>query len=264
MTDHFVTTAHAHRIGSVRRRRGLRAMIALAGWVLALLVALWLVCLRRTLRRRMELVARACHELRRPVTAARLGVESVARGIADRQGALRAIELELASAGLALEDLEAALRGAHGPSRVAAVELRTLLVDTLAAFRPLARARGVELGLRWQGDPAAVAADRLRLSQATGNLIANAIEHGRGAIELRGSVDGDRVEIAVADQGIGLPAPLGKLTRARARGHPGEPGPRGHGLAIVADIAKRHGGELTATAGTGETRLALRLPRQQE
>ena len=46
---------------------------ALGGWVLAGLVTLAALTLRRTLAARMEVIARACHELRGPLTAARLG-----------------------------------------------------------------------------------------------------------------------------------------------------------------------------------------------
>jgi signal transduction histidine kinase len=136
--------------------------------------------------------------------------------------------------------------------------VRALLADSLEALRPLARARGVELGgLRWSGEPVLVLGDRLRLLQATGNLIANAIEHGRGRVEVGGRTDGGRLQITVGDEGRGLPAPVADLTRRPRRGR----GRRGRGLAIAADIARRHGGELTAPgAGQGGSRLALELP----
>ena len=40
----------------------------------------------------------------------------------------------------------------------------------------------------WDGPPVSVWGDRLRLAQALGNLIANAIEHGGGAVEVLGVV----------------------------------------------------------------------------
>ncbi|HEY2637687.1 MAG TPA: hypothetical protein VGI54_09885, partial [Solirubrobacteraceae bacterium] len=59
--------------------------LSLAGWVAAL--AAW-----SRVRRREVLVARACHELRGPLTAARLGLRLVAHGATEP---LPAVELEL-------------------------------------------------------------------------------------------------------------------------------------------------------------------------
>ncbi|MDQ6807046.1 MAG: HAMP domain-containing histidine kinase [Actinomycetota bacterium] len=234
-------------------------MIAAAGWIAALMLAVSLLRLRSVLAGRMELVARACHELRGPITVARLGVEFVTRDRDLRGETLKAIDLELTSAGLALEDLSAALVGGHGPWRVDAVDVTALLAESFEAFRPLARARGVELDLRWRGEHQVVPADRIRLAQATGNLIANAIEHGQGRVELRGATREDRIEIEVADAGHGLPAPMADLiTRRRSgRGH------RGRGLAIAAEVAKRHGGHLTAQADDTGSSVSLFLPLQR-
>ena len=53
---------------------------------------------------------------------------------------------------------------------------------------------------------AAVRGDRARLAQACENLLANAIEHGGGTVELRARADAGRVRIEVRDDGPGLPA----------------------------------------------------------
>ncbi|HWC87153.1 MAG TPA: HAMP domain-containing sensor histidine kinase [Solirubrobacteraceae bacterium] len=230
-------------------------MIALAGWLIALAAGLWMLKLRCGLARRMELVARACHELRGPLTGARLGMDLLAREAGVRPDAVSAVELELARASTALEDLSAALAGQSGPTRVGTVDVPALLRDALEAFRPLASDRGVDLGLRWQGEPTVVHADRVRLAQATGNLIANAIEHGAGRVEVRGGASGAGVEIEVADGGHGLPAPVADLVK-RPRGGRGR---RGRGLAIAADVAHRHGGRLE-TSSDGGSRVVLSLP----
>jgi signal transduction histidine kinase len=230
-------------------------ILTLAGWVAALAVSVWLLRLRLALDGRMELVARACHELRRPLTAARLGIGLVSQDGPSRPDTLRAIELELASAGVALEDLSAALAGQPGPTRFDAVDASALITDALAALRPLALARGVDLGLHWHGEPATIQADPLRLAQATGNLLANAIEHGQGRVELHGKTKNDHLEIEVTDNGPGLLAPLPALTNRARRGR----GRRGRGLAIAAHIAHHHGGHLTAST-EGHSRVTLSLP----
>jgi signal transduction histidine kinase len=232
-------------------------MIAAAGWIAAFVAAAWLLRLRSALHWRTELVARACHELRRPVTAARLGVELGCRTGTLGSDALKAIDLELTSAGVALEDLNAALAGRHGPWRLDAVDVSALVGESFEAFRPLAHARGIELDLQWRGEPRVVPADRIRLAQATGNLIANAIEHGQGKVELRGATrDDGGIEIEVADRGPGLPSPIENLLTSPR----GPRGPRGRGLAIAAEIAERHGGRLAATADEEGSRISLSLP----
>jgi signal transduction histidine kinase len=235
-------------------------VIAAAGWIGAVVLAACLLRLRSVLASRMELVARACHELRGPITVARLGVDLLARDDKRRPDVLGAIDLELASAGVALEDLSAARAGLPGPWRVDAVDATALLAESFEAFRPLAQARGVELGLRPRGEPAVVRADRLRLAQATGNLIANAIEHGEGRVELGARAHDDGLDIEVTDDGQGLPAPLDDLV-ARSRGGRGR---RGRGLAIATEIARRHGGRLVAASDEGGSRVVLSLPLRRD
>lgn len=78
--------------------------VVLAGLV-AVAYALWL-------RRRLELVADAEHELRGPVTALAMGVESLARDAGRPHG----LDCDLARVRLALEDLGAARAGRRAPA----------------------------------------------------------------------------------------------------------------------------------------------------
>ena len=106
-----------------RARGGIQAdgvgVSALAGWLLA--AALACACLR--LRRRLELVAAAEHELRGPATAIGLAAAALRR---EPGGLRRALmfesELERMKAGL--EDLAAARAGRRGPVRPVALDTR--------------------------------------------------------------------------------------------------------------------------------------------
>ena len=82
-----------------------------------------------------------------------------------------------------------------------------------------------------------VRGDRVRLAQALGNLLANALEHGAGTVEVAARTLSGRVRIEVSDEGGGLPAPVADLARRPRAGR----GRRGRGLAIASEIAARHG-----------------------
>lgn len=230
--------------------------LALAGWGLAFAALAAGALVVRQLERRSELVARACHELRGPLTAARLGLHLVGGGSEAGGGRLAAIDLELRRVGLALDDLEAARAGRRVRDRRETIAVADLLHEAATSWRPLARAAGRDLRVDWTMSDAAVLGDRLRLAQACGNLLANALEHGQGPVCLRGRAGGGRVRIEVADHGAGLPEPVADLAR-RARGGRGR---SGRGLAIASEIAARHGGRLAAAPAASGGRVVLELP----
>jgi signal transduction histidine kinase len=213
---------------------------------------------------REEEIARACHELRGSLTAVRMGLGGGGAELTPARR--RALDLELEKAALALDDLAGRARGGSGllvSMRPRRVDLDELLVDAVEAWRGMAEQRDVRLQLRRAGDASGVAqvivgGHRLRLAQAVGNLIANAIEHGAGPVEVRLRRDDPlSVRIEVADGGGGLPAPVDELVRQVAGGR----GRRGRGLAIAASIAEAHGGRLAAAPSDRGARLVLELPR---
>lgn len=225
--------------------------LAVCGWAAALAGMVVALGGRRTLLRRAESVARASHELRGGIGAARLGL-----ALAERTGELpparlRALELELDRAALALEELD----GRAPEWGIEHVDVGELLADSVEAWHAAAAVRGVKLRLHWTGAAGVVVGDRVRLAQATGNLIANAIEHGGGVVDVRGGLDGPVVRIEVSDQGPGLPAPVAELTHRAPT-----PSGRGRGLGIAADVVSGHGGRLSAAPSLCGARLMLELP----
>jgi signal transduction histidine kinase len=201
-------------------------------------------------RRRAELAARACHELAGPLQAAGLALHAARREAPSPR--LAAVDLELRRAARALDDLDAARAGRRALDAPGVVDAGVLVAGQALVWQVAARERG--RGLRVAaGAGLLVTADPVRLAQAVGNLLANALEHGEGTVELRVSRAGGRVRIAVGDEGRGLPADVAALVRRARAGR----GSRGRGLAIAAGIAERHGGRLVA--GDGAT-LVLELP----
>ncbi len=230
--------------------------LAITGWALAFAALAAGAVVVRQLEHRTEMVARACHEVRGPLTAARLGLHLVGGADGDGGGRVVAIDLELRRVGLALDDLQAARMGRRARDRREAVAVTDLLREAAASWGPLAQAAGRDLRVDWRAGDAVVRGDRLRLAQACGNLLANAIEHGRGPVCLGGHAADGRVRIEVADEGPGLPEPVADLAR-RARGGRGR---RGRGLAIASEIAERHGGRLAAAPAASGGRIVLELP----
>lgn len=226
-------------------------------WALATICFVLALGAAYELRRRRELVARACHELRGPLTAVRLGLATMERRREAPAERLAMLDLELRRAGLALDDFAAARSGRRLIDRTEPVEVAELLEQQYESWRVVAGAfhSRVLLGELLPGT--IVDGDRLRLAQAVSNLVANALEHGPGRIELTARAVGHRhVRIEVIDEGPGLPASVAELTR-KARGGRGR---RGRGLAIAAEIAERHGGRLVAAPAPRGARIGLELP----
>jgi len=226
--------------------------MTLAGWMLAVALLVLAAHLDRRGRRRAELVARACHELRGPLTAAGLALYAAGRRGEASSAGVAAVDLQLRRAELALTDLSLAPAGGRARDHVEPVAVADLLAAEASSWREVARAHGCEIVLAEPVPDVAVRADTRRLSQAAGNLIANALEHGAGTVRLGAHLEGGRVRIEVCDDGPGLAAPIAALSRPR--------GTRGRGLAIVADVASRAGGGLHSAPSAAGARLVIELP----
>jgi signal transduction histidine kinase len=177
------------------------------------------------LRRRLELVARAEHELRGPLTAFALGLESARRG----RPVAGVLDAELERARTALADLTAARRGRRAIAPARRLELERLVRSSAAAW-------GARLD--WRAGAARVDADAGRVAQALGNLLANAAEHGEGEVVVR------------AERPAGRPGVRLEVANAE----------RGRGLGIAAAAARSAGGRLATRRTGGEFRATLDLP----
>jgi two-component system sensor histidine kinase BaeS len=207
-------------------------VLAAAGWAFALLAA-WRALV---LGRRLELVACAEHELRGPLAALLLA------SARSRPVEARVLEGQLERAGVALADLTEARRGRRAAARARRHELSAVAERAAAAWA----GAGADVALDWRAGHTPVDADPARISQALGNLLSNALEHGGGRAELRGLRFGKRVRIEVADRGSGL----GSSVRTG----------RGRGLRIAAQVVEDAGGRLALSSGPDGTVAAIELP----
>ena len=221
--------------------------------------------LRRSFERERRFVGDASHELRTPVAVIKAELEAalLAGGHEPqvREALVAAVEECDHLAQLAEDLLVVARTTDEGlPVRPATLEVRDLLDAVAARYGARAREHGRAITVE-TGDAQSVYADRLRVLQALGNLVDNALRHGAGEIALRARRAGAGVELDVCDQGAGLDPGFAahafeRFTRGDvARTRSGT----GLGLAIVRSIASAHGGRVDAVPGAGAT-FRLWLP----
>jgi heavy metal sensor kinase len=219
------------------------------------------------LERERGFVADASHELRTPLAALKAEIEVALDSGGDEhelRAALTSSNHEVDRLSQLAEDLLVIARSDRGqlPVRPEPIDAATLLdrLETRFARRLADSGRSLVVdapaGLVLHVDP-------LRMEQALGNLVDNAIRHGRGPITVAASRNGREVRLSVSDGGPGLPEELrdrafDRFTRgdhARARGG------AGLGLAIVAAIADAHGG--SAWIGDGGAEVVMALPAEK-
>ena len=221
--------------------------------------------LRGSFERERRFVADAGHELRTPVAVVRAELEGALRaGGHDpqvREALVAALE-ECDHLAQLAEDLLVVARAGEGelPLDREQIDIRRLLEGVRTRFADRARERGRELRVD-ADDGLHVEADDLRLRQALGNLVDNAMRYGDGEIVLRSRGNGG-VELEVADHGPGFAPDIAERAFERfARGDVARTrGGTGLGLAIVKAIAEAHGGRAEIVAEEGAV-VRIWLPR---
>jgi two-component system, OmpR family, sensor histidine kinase SenX3 len=235
----------------------------------------------RVTRVRRDFVANVSHELKTPIGALQLlsealldatDPENAEAGSPEDEAAARRfaerIHRESARLGRLVTDLMelTRLQGAEPLPEPAPVAVDWVVAEVLDRVRTAASAKQIEVIFDGQRGLTVYGSDS-QIATAVANLVENAIayspERTRVAITTRG--DDEHVEIAVADQGIGIARyeldrifeRFYRADQARSRATGGT----GLGLAIVKHIATNHGGrvEVASTLGGGST-FTLRLP----
>ena len=211
--------------------------------------------LRGSLERERRFVADASHELRTPLAVLKTELEAALRSGdmgPDARVAVSAAVEECDRLAQLAEDLLVIARTAEGalPVRREDVAARTLLEGVRDRFAERAARAGRSIAVE-DGD-VTVSADPLRLRQALGNLVDNALRHGAGDVVLRAHADDGGVSVEVSDGGPGFAPDIADRAFERfARGDQARTrGGTGLGLAIVRAIAEAHGGRATLEGST--------------
>ena len=149
------------------------------------------------------------------------------------------------------------------------VEIRPLVEMSLRFVREAAQKKGIRLGHDLGSDVETFVGDERRLKQMLINLLSNAVkftpESGSIRVSTRLTEDGNSVEFAVADSGIGIsPADQGKLFQSFVQLDSGlsrEYSGTGLGLALVRKMAEMHGGTVGVSSAPGEgSRFSFTIP----
>ncbi|OLB72847.1 MAG: two-component sensor histidine kinase [Alphaproteobacteria bacterium 13_2_20CM_2_64_7] len=213
------------------------------------------------------------HDLKTPLTRLRNRCEEALRLAEDESQYRAALESTIEESEALIRTFNALLMIARAESGQARDGMTDIDAAEIARgvgelYEPLADDKGIHLKVE---APAAapVHGNRELISQALANLVDNAIKYGAGmngaeaeiVVTARG--EGDRILLAVADSGGGIPAAdrgraVERFVRLeQSRSQPGS----GLGLSLASAVARLHGGDLKLEDNHPGLRTVISLPR---
>jgi PAS domain S-box-containing protein len=208
---------------------------------------------------RDEFLSIAGHELRTPLSALLLQVQSVARNARIDDPKTRQRLDKAAAAGLRLEQLISQMLDV---SRITAGRLElhpeSIRLDQVAAevvdrFADVAAESSCAVTLRLE--PVSGVWDRLRIEQVISNLVTNAFKYGKGRpVEVETRAEGDHAILRIIDHGIGIDAAdqrriFERFERARGTR---EYGGFGLGLWIARNLVEANDGKIEVDSELGK------------
>ena len=224
---------------------------------------------------RRSLVADVAHELRTPLANIQGYLEAVRDGLLEpNDEIIDTIHGQVLHLGRLVEDLRLLDQAEGGslPLDMAPDSLPEVVARSVNAARPRAEAKGIQLEYDEPDEPVLALMDRTRIAQVVSNLLDNALQHtpegGRVEVSLA-LLEGDRVRVAVTDDGAGIPEEdlqrvfdrFYRVDSSRSRASGGA----GLGLTIVKRLVEAHGGNMGAESpATGGTRVWFELARYSE
>lgn len=232
---------------------------------------------RRVEQVRTDFVANISHELKTPIGALSVLAETLV-GENEAETVRRIVTRMLAEADRAsetIDDLMELSRIEAGGEQVAeSTRVSDIIRGALDRVTELAAQRGISISTlepvangEKRSDGITVVGDRRQLVSAVGNLVENAVKYSEAdsSVQVRAREVDSWVEIAVVDQGVGIPQRdldrvferFYRVDRARSR----TTGGTGLGLSIVRHVASNHHGDVVVSSVEGEgSTFVLRLP----
>jgi two-component system, OmpR family, sensor kinase len=247
--------------------------------VAAAVIAAWMA--RRAMRPladalglQRRFVMDASHELRTPLTLLSTRAQLLRRRLPGQEDAVTkqlatGID-ELVQDSRALNEILEDLLVAADPREIAEklkLDLAGLADEAVSGLQAEAEARGIALTRTGSAIPVMAPTARVSMQRLFTALISNALDHARSQVRVDVASEDKDVVIRVIDDGPGFPSEVGEHAFERfASARPSDSGDRqrhyGLGLALVADVASRHGGTVGIEQSTteGGAIVAVRLP----
>jgi len=207
-------------------------------------------------RSHQSLLANASHELRSPLARLKMAMAMLSQADGTQRDTLRReVEANIAELDLLVEEVLLASRLDAG-----AWTLKRESVELLG----LAAEEAARVDAQVSGAPCTVSGDERLLRRALRNLLENARRYGAGEIEVFVEREGASALLRVCDRGAGVPPEYReRIFEAffRLPGHAERAGGVGLGLALVRQIAERHGGSVRCEPREGGgSSFVLALP----
>lgn len=221
---------------------------------------------------RSAFVSNASHELKTPLSAMKILIESLIYQDPLDPGMAREflgdINHEIDRLNRIVSDLLTLVNLDSDSTKLnlTTFSLNTLISEQVRRLLPLARENGIEINFE-AADEITLSGDTLKLQQVFYNVIDNAIKYTPRGGEVNATLErsGRNAVIRIADTGIGIPAAdiehifdrFYRVDKARSRATGGT----GLGLSIVKQIIQKHGGSISATSTEGKgTTFEIILP----
>jgi signal transduction histidine kinase len=221
---------------------------------------------RRTAELREQFIAVLGHDLRNPLASVDAGVQMLTRMplTPKAESVLRLMRGSVTRMAGLIENMLDFARGRLGgglPVDLSkAGPLTPVLEQVIAELRAASPHRRIEARLAID-EP--IRCDQARIGQLCSNLLANALAHGAAdaPVHVEAATTERTFTLSVANRGNPIPPHmLDSLFEPffRASARPGQQG-LGLGLYIASEIARAHGGALTAISTPAETRFTFRM-----
>jgi signal transduction histidine kinase len=260
------------------RRQTIIFTVAFA--LLLVVIVLGLGATYRLVRRESEMarlkadfVANVSHDLKTPLSLVRMFAETLEMGrVADeatRREYYGIITRESERLARLIDNVLDFSRIEEGRRRyeIRPTAVEPVVHETLEAFRHVLAQQGFKVDVDIAPDLPEAPMDGVAIGQALANLVDNAIKYSaeRRRLEVSARREGDEVAIAVADEGIGIPAAelarvfdkFYRIGRSETQGCRGS----GLGLSLVKHVVEAHGGRVEARSRPGAgSRFTIRLP----
>ena len=224
---------------------------------------------QRELRRR--LINDVSHELNTPLSVIQLEAQGLSDGLQTAESASDHIVQEVGRLRGLVTDLNSLAETDYGELKLTleASSIYELLTAEVRRWQPQSQARQIELSLQASDDLPEIDLDRMRMSQALGNVVSNAIRctEAGGSIVISARLESDEaLAVSIIDDGIGidaadLPHVFDRFYRTDQSQGLGMDG-TGLGLAITRAIVEAHGGTVdVASDGLGQgATVVIHLP----